>query len=44
MEAARTIGIHKCTASRLMATLKREGFLESDPQEGEYRLGGAATV
>jgi DNA-binding IclR family transcriptional regulator len=39
MEAAKTLGLHKSTASRLMGTLEREGFLESDPQMGKYRLG-----
>lgn len=39
MEVARTIGVHKSTASRLMGTLEWEGFLESDPQTGKYRLG-----
>lgn len=39
MDVARTIGIHKSTASRLMGTLEQEGFLESDPQTGKYRLG-----
>lgn len=44
MEVARTIGIHKSTASRLMGTLEWEGFLESDPQEGNYRLGLQAAM
>ena len=32
-------GLHKSTTSRLLGTLEREGFLESDPQTGKYRLG-----
>lgn len=39
MEVARTLRLHKSTTSRLMGTLEREGFLESDPQTGKYRLG-----
>lgn len=39
MEVARTMRLHKSTVSRLMATLEHEGFLESDPQTGKYRLG-----
>lgn len=39
MEAAETLGLHKSTTSRLLATLEREGFLEIDPQTSKYRLG-----
>ncbi|MBI4240763.1 MAG: IclR family transcriptional regulator [Candidatus Rokubacteria bacterium] len=39
MEVARTLRLHKSTASRLMGTLEGEGFLESDPLTGKYRLG-----
>lgn len=39
MEVARTMELHKSTVSRLMSTLEREGFLESDPVTGKYRAG-----
>lgn len=31
--------LHKSTVSRLLATLKREGFVEQNPETGKYRLG-----
>jgi DNA-binding IclR family transcriptional regulator len=44
MQAAETLGLHKSTTSRLLATLARERFLESDPQTGKYRLGLEAAI
>ena len=38
-ELARTLGLHKSTASRLLATLQRSGLVEQDEESGKYRLG-----
>jgi len=38
-ELARTLGLHKSTASRLLATLQRRGLVEQDEESGKYRLG-----
>ena len=38
-ELARRIGLHKSTASRLLATLERRGLVEQDADTGKYRLG-----
>jgi DNA-binding IclR family transcriptional regulator len=38
-EAARALGVHRSTASRLMATLEHRGLLELDDAAGGYRLG-----
>ena len=38
-ELARQVGLHKSTASRLLATLEREGFVERVPGTEKYRLG-----
>jgi DNA-binding IclR family transcriptional regulator len=38
-EAARALGVHRSTASRLLATLERRGLLELDDVAGGYRLG-----
>jgi DNA-binding IclR family transcriptional regulator len=38
-ELARRLGLHKSTASRLLATLQRRGLVEQDPESGRYRLG-----
>jgi DNA-binding IclR family transcriptional regulator len=38
-DVARALGVHRSTASRLMATLERRGLLESDEVGGGYRLG-----
>jgi len=40
-ELARTLGLHKSTASRLLATLERRGLVEQDEESGKYRLGVA---
>jgi IclR family acetate operon transcriptional repressor len=37
-EAARELGVHRSTASRLMATLEAGGLLELDESAGGYRL------
>src|SRR5438552_18192459 len=37
-ELARRLGLHKSTASRLLATLQRRGLVEQD-ESGKYRLG-----
>lgn len=44
VEAAKKLGLHKSTSSRLLGTLEREGFLEVDPQTGKYRLGLQAVM
>jgi IclR family acetate operon transcriptional repressor len=38
-ELARRLGLHKSTASRLLATLERRGLVEQDDETGKYRLG-----
>ncbi len=38
-ELARRLGLHKSTASRLLATLERRGLVEQDQESGKYRLG-----
>jgi len=40
-ELARRLGLHKSTASRLLATLERRGLVEQDDESGKYRLGVA---
>jgi IclR family acetate operon transcriptional repressor len=38
-ELARRLGLHKSTASRLLATLEKRGLVEQDEENGKYRLG-----
>src|SRR4026209_2669860 len=38
-ELARRLGLHKSTASRLLATLEKRGLVEQDDETREYRLG-----
>jgi len=38
-EAAKALGVHRSTASRLMATLERRGLLEAAEAPASYRLG-----
>lgn len=38
-ELARKLGLHKSTASRLLATLEKRGLVEQDDETGKYRLG-----
>lgn len=38
-ELSRRLGLHKSTASRLLATLHRRGLVEQDGESGKYRLG-----
>ena len=38
-ELGRRLGVHKATASRLVATLADRGLVERDPQTERYRLG-----
>jgi DNA-binding IclR family transcriptional regulator len=38
-ELARRLGLHKSTASRLLATLEKRGLVEQDDETGRYRLG-----
>jgi IclR family acetate operon transcriptional repressor len=38
-ELARRLGLHKSTASRLLATLQRRGLVDQDEESGKYRLG-----
>ena len=38
-ELARSLGLHKSTASRLLATLEKRGLVEQDEESGKYRLG-----
>jgi IclR family KDG regulon transcriptional repressor len=39
MQLSRMTGMHKSTVSRLLTSLKHEGFLVKSPQTGKYRLG-----
>jgi DNA-binding IclR family transcriptional regulator len=38
-DAAKALGVHRSTASRLMATLERRGLLEQAEGSASYRLG-----
>lgn len=38
-ELGRRLGVHKATASRLVATLAERGLVERDPSSEKYRLG-----
>jgi len=38
-ELARSLGLHKSTASRLLATLRERGLVQQDEGSGKYRLG-----
>jgi len=38
-ELGRRLGVHKATASRLVATLAESGLVERDPASEKYRLG-----
>ncbi len=38
-ELARRLGLHKSTASRLLATLQQRGLVEQAAETGKYRLG-----
>lgn len=38
-ELGRRLGVHKATASRLVATLAERGLVERDPASEKYRLG-----
>jgi len=40
-ELARRLGLHKSTASRLLATLERRGLVDQDRESGKYRIGVA---
>ncbi|HEX7492265.1 MAG TPA: IclR family transcriptional regulator [Candidatus Limnocylindrales bacterium] len=40
-EIARRLGLHKSTASRLLATLLLRGLVDQDESSGKYRLGRA---
>lgn len=42
-ELGRRVGLHKSTASRLLATLEREGFVERVAGAEKYRLGAIVT-
>jgi DNA-binding IclR family transcriptional regulator len=39
MHISRETGLHKSTASRLLTSLHKEGFIDKDPDTGKYRLG-----
>ena len=41
-ELARRLGLHKSTASRLLATLQKRGLVQQDDDSGKYRLRPAA--
>lgn len=38
-DVAERLGVHRSTATRLLAALERNGFVELDPATGRYRLG-----
>ncbi|MCB0211930.1 MAG: IclR family transcriptional regulator [Anaerolineae bacterium] len=39
MAISEQLKLHKSTVSRLLSTLKQEGFVEQNPETGKYRLG-----
>ncbi|MCB0194241.1 MAG: IclR family transcriptional regulator [Anaerolineae bacterium] len=39
MAISEQLKLHKSTVSRLLSTLKQEGFVEQNPENGKYRLG-----
>jgi IclR family acetate operon transcriptional repressor len=43
-ELSAAIGVHKSTASRLLATLEAHGVVRQDPGRGSYRLGSQLGV
>lgn len=43
-EIATELGVHKSTASRLVAALEARGYVEQISERGKYRLGLALTV
>jgi DNA-binding IclR family transcriptional regulator len=43
-EVARTLGVHRSTASRLAATLATAGYLEVAGEQGRYRLAAKLAV
>jgi DNA-binding IclR family transcriptional regulator len=43
-EVARTLGVHRSTASRLAATLATAGYLEVAGEQGRYRLAAKLSV
>ncbi len=36
---SKQLGIHKSTVSRLLSALRKEGFVEQNPETGKWRLG-----
>lgn len=44
IEISRRLGIHKATASRILLTLVREGFLRQDSQTKKFKLGRNALI
>jgi DNA-binding IclR family transcriptional regulator len=36
---SRQVGIHKSTVSRFLSALRKEGFVEQNPETGKWRLG-----
>ena len=38
-DLARSLGLHKSTASRLLSTLEKRGLVQQDGDSGKYRLG-----
>ncbi len=44
LEISRSLGFHRTTVSRILQTLKREGFLQQDPQTKQFMLGSAVVA
>jgi IclR family transcriptional regulator, KDG regulon repressor len=42
IEISRRLGFHRTTVSRILQTLKREGFVQQDPQTKRFLLGSSA--
>jgi len=41
IEISRILGFHRTTVSRILQTLKREGFLQQDPRTKQFMLGSS---
>lgn len=44
IEISRNLGFHRTTVSRILQTLKREGFLQQDPQTKQFMLGSSVVA
>ena len=44
MEISKQMGLHKATASRILLTLARRGFLKQNPKNKKFRLGKSSLL